>query len=363
MNAYQPITVGEFHACGLRSDGTTACWGHNRDVPEGLSREFRERYILPPPFPPEDERFTAITAGWGNTCGQRPDGSVTCWDRHGHFMLFGTEQVTGITVGRFDTCGLRSDGRAICAVTDGSSLLGNENLVSISLGFLHLCGVHTDGRVICWGSDFADQLSPPEEGPFTEVSAGRFHTCALDRDGAAVCWGWDLERASEVNGVPKRAEDADNGMGALEWMFTAPRTDPPEGVKFTAISAGMFHACGLRALRQDGSAVCWGYDFKQVREAYYGGKPEEDQGPGPFSSDESKWLLTTPPTAPPRGGKFTAITAGALHTCGLKKDGGVSCWGPQGTGLASLRLRRPLTLPLHAPPSRPNAKMTPPCQP
>ena len=37
--------------------------------------------------------------------------------------------------------------------------------------------------------------------------------------------------------------------------------DPPEGEKFTAIQSGHSNTC---ALREEGSALCWGYDYPTV---------------------------------------------------------------------------------------------------
>ena len=50
------------HTCGLRSDGTVACWGNNgsnqADAPGG--------------------RFTALSTGLFHTCGLRGDGTLAC---------------------------------------------------------------------------------------------------------------------------------------------------------------------------------------------------------------------------------------------------------------------------------------------
>ena len=59
------------------------------------------------------------------------------------------------------------------------------------------------------------------------------------------------------------------------------RSVPPEDERFTAVSSGDAHTCGLRA---DGSAVCWG----QLR------MPPEDE-------------------------RFTAISSGPQHACGMKR--------------------------------------------
>ncbi len=48
-------------------------------------------------------------------------------------------------------------------------------------------------------------------------------------------------------------------------------------------------------------------------------------------------IATTPPTEPepqPKEGDFTAIAAGSSHTCGIKADGTIVCWGENDRGQA-----------------------------
>ena len=69
---------------------------------------------------------------------------------------------------------------------------------------------------------------------------------------------------------------------------------------FVAIDSGYAHTC---ALRDDGSAVCWGSDLDG--------------------------------NSSPPDGRFTAISSGSLHTCALREDGSAVCWGSDLTGQAS----------------------------
>ena len=71
--------------------------------------------------------------------------------------------------------------------------------------------------------------------------------------------------------------------------------------RFSAVSSGLFHSCGLRA---DSTVECWGLD---------------DDGQA----------------SPPPDGHFSAIAAGGAHTCALRADGAVECWGLDDDGQAS----------------------------
>ena len=76
---------------------------------------------------------------------------------------------------------------------------------------------------------------------------------------------------------------------------TFPSTATPS--KFTSVSAGYEHSCGLKT---DGTINCWG-DGVSVDYA-------------------------------PPGGSFTSVSAGQIHTCGVRTDGRLLCWGPGRVG-------------------------------
>ncbi|WP_157370730.1 RCC1 domain-containing protein [Vulgatibacter incomptus] len=60
--SYVFIDAGDRHACGVRLDGTAACWGDSRGG-----------------TPPPNSTFARVSAGVLHSCGVRTDGKLDCW--------------------------------------------------------------------------------------------------------------------------------------------------------------------------------------------------------------------------------------------------------------------------------------------
>ena len=108
----------------------------------------------------------------------------------------------------------------------------------------HTCALRADGSPVCWGNSDYGQATPPEGERFATVSSGANHTCALRADGAAVCWGAALGDKYTSYGYTT----------VVGWG----QSEPPEGERFSSISSGASHTCGLRL---DGTVLCWGKGF------------------------------------------------------------------------------------------------------
>ena len=61
---FTQISSGANHACGLRANGSIACWGSN---------------VFGQATPPTSGVFTSISSGDAHTCALRNDGAVVCW--------------------------------------------------------------------------------------------------------------------------------------------------------------------------------------------------------------------------------------------------------------------------------------------
>jgi len=127
----------------------------------------------------------------------------------------------------------------------------------------------------------------------SSVSAGGTHTCAYTSDGSAWCWG-------------------NNQQGQLGSAAGDVSTEPAEvdlgGDKVAHVYAGGAHSC---AAKVDGSLWCWGSNT-------YGQLGTGDDDPRLAPAQAGPSVL---------GNDVSAASSGAAHTCALKKDGSVWCWG------------------------------------
>ena len=271
------VSAGGLHTCGVRADGTVACWGANAS---GEST-------------PPAGWFLSVSAGTDHTCGVGGDGALSCW---------GANDVGQSTPPPGTFTAVSAAGRYTCAIATDSTLAcwgdgpnqteapaGTFRLVSTAGG--HACAIRTDGTAACWGANWYGQTNAPT-GTFRDLGAGAFHTCGLRTDGTVACWGVTPDPTAVMRYVP----------------FNFGQADAPEGT-FDAISADDRHTCGLRS---DGTVACWGAQ----------------------DHHEPEYLVDTGQADPPAG-TFTAVSAATGHTCGVRTDGTMACWGSDSLGQAT----------------------------
>jgi alpha-tubulin suppressor-like RCC1 family protein len=234
-----------------------------------------------------------------------------------------------VSVGDSVACGVTSGNRAYCWGSDlygqlgnGSSALGTSlvptlvigavtrnavSLTQVSAGGVHACGLTPVGKADCWGEDSTLQLGddrpvnsttpiPVNDAfTFTSISAGRNHTCALQADGVAYCWGSNLYgqlgRGTTGNTLP---------------LFAATDAVAGGSIRFTAISAGARHTCGLAV---GGTVYCWGHNAAG------------ELGRGAVGADDGS------PVAVTGGVTYAAVDAGRDFTCAITTTGAAFCWG------------------------------------
>lgn len=366
-NPYTTVSAGSSHTCALRSNGWAFCWGNNYRgqlgtaavpsisssscSPMSLCRSATPRWV-------GGYAFTAISAAGNNTCGLTSTGAIYCWGSNYAGQLgdgtFGGQSPTpvlvkgsvvfrSVTVGYSHVCGLDANGYAYCWGRNGEGQLGNgttrdsalAGLVgggmrfrAISAGGAHTCGIadrqmydaglggggmRTLGggtQMYCWGSGFAGQLGNGTTGTGVQVSwptpvssstgftgLGDYESsnssCALTVLGAGWCWG-------------------DNYTGQLGTGSTTPETTPASvkgGLAFTGLSISSFHACGVTT---GNDAYCWGFNgYGELGNATSAGTSSTVNAPVPVVG----------------GHKFTQVSVGFNHSCAVRTDGRILCWG------------------------------------
>ena len=335
------ITAGSAHTCVVRDDGHIQCWGWNglgqlgdnthndRTVPGeavvGLSPAINR---------PADA--LAVTAGAVHTCALRLD-TIACWGdnisgqigdntrtertRAVHLAVSGA---IGLALGIDHTCALLQTGQVRCWGDNTFGQLGTGNntaqirattatnvsnltdAIAITGGVFHTCALRANGNVVCWGLNDEGQLGNGTTGnsnvpvavnltQLVDISAGYGHTCALRADGTLRCWGRNAEgQLGNRSFVPSLGPTTVNNMANVK-----------------ALSAGWFHTCAVRA---DATTSCWGDNSSgQI-------------GDGTFTNRDR------PTSVQNLLVDVVTIAAGNTHTCALRVNGSMSCWGFNDSG-------------------------------
>src|SRR5581483_494983 len=225
------IATGQYHACGVKSDGTLWCWGYNANGQLGIGSTTNQ---YTPTQVGAGTTWSTVTAGASFTCATKTDGTLWCWglNTNGQIGIGSTTQQT-------------SPAQVSVGVTTWSS---------VAAGTAFACATRTDGTLWCWGlntsgqdginSVVSPQLVPVQVGTGTtwsSVSAGSIHACAAKTDGTLWCWG-------------------SNGNGQLGIGSTTQKTSPTQVGALTtwsSVNTGANHTC---ATKTDNTLWCWGYD-------------------------------------------------------------------------------------------------------
>ena len=186
---------------------------------------------------------------------------------------------------------------------------------AVAAGEGHTCAIEAGGSVKCWGQNDRGEATPLG-GAFKQVAAGSYHTCGLRDNGTVECWGSN-----------EYMDYYDPQRGTV-WSYSG-QANPPKGVLFTQIDAGMYHTCGITLA---GDLNCWGYNrngeapdvngpFKQVSAG------EAHTCALTVSGDIKCWGANAYGQVADQTGPFTQVDAGWNHTCAVRGNGSVYCWG------------------------------------
>jgi alpha-tubulin suppressor-like RCC1 family protein len=313
-----------------------------------------------------------VATGQHHTCAQIDGGRLRCWGRgefgqlgYGNTEIVGDDEypsdvgdvmlpgpVVHLSLGGQHSCAVLQDGGLRCwGLNDRGQLgygntnnLGDDELLAmlpsisvpptaqVELGNHHTCARVRNGEIRCWGYNEQGQLGyantfnvePVLEmtlpgGPVTigdaasGLAVGFFHSCVTLVNGGARCWGRNDNGQLGYGHLNNIGDDElPNAVGLVSLI---PQGLPPN-TEVVSIALGGNHSC---ALLSGGALTCWGANAS----GQLGGGDIDTIG-----DDE------LPSTRPPieLGGPAAAVVTGANHTCALRTDGQVVCWGANNTG-------------------------------
>jgi len=266
---------------------------------EGCSR-------LPAPVTTESS-FVAIASGHVHTCALTASGATYCWGKSGWGLLGEVGEI-------------EAD-----AVLPPTRVGGVPSFTAIVAGAAFTAALDSSGQAWAWGQ--SDRATPfdnvwrsPLRAPqrvapdhlFRSLAAGARGICGITRAGATVCWGVLPSRAdADLELLPPPPVQTPVPVGS--WGGLKPSEAQRDAWLFRDVVIGWRQGCGLDAA---GQAWCW--------EAY--GSPGFGQF-GAFVAAPTVIAPTLRPTPIAGTQRFTALSAGVAHVCGLSAEGLVSCWG------------------------------------
>ncbi len=373
------ISAGEQHTCALRNDGAIFCWGLNTDgrLGDGTTTT-REAPVQVSGL----ANATDISAGMTRTCAVVADGGAWCWGLGTSGQLgnglsasssvpvqvSSVTDFTQISVGRMaaddPTCGVTKTGKAYCWGDDTNQQLGNgagaavqltpgevtnvnENFSKISVNDNTVCAIvaYNNNSVACWGAGGTGQIGhgstvasvdvPTYVSQLTgiiDIAVNNNSVCAVDKSGRIWCWGEDHATFGRLGNGD--ASTATSNVPVLAKAMNAYKISGSHDSFYALIDTSAQYSAALPQYTKKMSSA--GSDTNSLHTCH-------------IRSDGTMWCwgvehagelgngggLTDTAGAPVRvtdPGPWMSVTTGIDTTCGIKTDGTAWCWGSDSSG-------------------------------
>lgn len=337
VNDLASAELGLAHGCGVTTTARLYCWGSNEFGQVGLGS------LIYPEAPPTAIQIASpvesVAAGLSHTCAMLANGEPLCWGSNDEGALGrgsnGSVQIeprpvavvgdaTKISTGKRHACAIEANGELYCWGRNdqgqlGLGFLGGDvaspkrvgglgQLTTVAAGDTHTCVLDVDGRVWCWGGNSAGQLGigsvgVPSDDPVeltalpnaVQLDVGENHACIVSETFTVYCWGANDRLQIRAPAVSAIASPVEIGMLA----------------NVTRVGVGGRHTC---AFVNTVGPYCWGSnDFGQLGQGMIGGQ-------------------SGVPTLVAGHPSLADLQLGSTHTCALRTDQTVSCWGEDNRG-------------------------------
>jgi alpha-tubulin suppressor-like RCC1 family protein len=281
------VSAGFDYSCAIKTNGSLFCWGDNSYGQLGDNSTTESQAPVQESSASTD--WTRVSAGKDYACGVKTNGKLFCWG-YNHYGQLGNDS------------------------TEESYVLVQENTAatdwaSVSAGRDHTCAVKTNGTLFCWGNNYYGQLGndsteesrvPVQESAaatdWVNVSVGGGHTCAVKTNGTLFCWGENFYGILGNNSTDHSPVPVQESTATTDWAN---------------VSASDSYTC---AIKTNGKIYCWGRN-------YFGGLGNNPTADSPVPVQESTAATD-----------WANVSAGGGHTCAVKTNGTLSCWGNNESG-------------------------------
>jgi len=330
---WKKLTAAGDHTCGIYGTGDLKCWGANRYgvlAQNSLNPADFNNYWVYDDLDTQgagntvrrvlESTSTPVVATWikvstydYHTCAIKADNTLWCWGRNDSDRLGLAASTPTLTHKQFVTAVLPPIG--FNPTTDA--------WIEVSAGREHTCAISVTrdattipdkGKLWCWGGNkfkesgqksgsvinLPNALPVGSNNNWTKVTSGRNQTCAVNDLGSAFCFGYNAAVAFTDNNYSVTAVAGQNE-------------------NWTSIVTGYNHGCGVKTISDSGQKTsnlyCWGQQqFGQLGSEFFYN-----------SYIPNKILNDDKPLVEPFVWK--KLAAGSFHSCAIKNDNSLWCWG------------------------------------
>lgn len=319
------IATGDDHVCILHPDGAISCLGTNEYGQLGNGEAGNNLSSSVPVKVSGISDAKLVAAGNRFTCALQETGLISCWGNNEHGQL-GND---------------RGDFSPIPITVEGI-----RGAVDIATGSSHACAIHGNYDISCWGANHFAQLGTDQSQEYSAtpvrvgdidtalfLDAGENHTCTVHQDFTVACWG-----ANDFGQL---------GNGQTGGVSAAP-VYPDVASNAVGIATGSNHTCVIVELEPLTQTIpyrpiyCWGANYlDQLGRGEDESSELQVNSTTALSAEELSTVLPVQqdasicdcePAPVADIGDAMDISAGSNHTCALRTDRTVSCWGANELG-------------------------------
>ncbi len=341
------LTAALDHTCGIYGAKTLKCWGANRfgvlaqnlpapqqgDNPNNprlnvFTEIDKINSVLKSAAAVDGGSWETVSTNDFHTCGIKLDNSLWCWGRNNVKQL-GFALTDAIPFKEFVT-----QVSPPLTVDSNNTLLFDPSTdvwIDVSVGAVQSCAISSarlnvsdkQGKLWCWGNNTFSELGQPPQNPspatiglpnltpigsasdWVKVIAGRAQTCAINNVGETFCFGFDAPVQFSGFGYQVTAVAGQNS----DWQ---------------SITLGFNHACGIKSVNSENKLFCWGQQqYSQLGTSFNYNSliPNLVVADSIPADDPYVWKQ---------------LDTGSTHSCAVKNDGTLWCWGRSYSGQLGL---------------------------